>query len=270
MSAKPAPVSATSNSTCACRYVLPSPGRTVVRAESARSPSQAWHWIRRFPSRARAGTSARQRAEVPARAREGNLLIQCQAWEGDRADSARTTVLPGDGNTYRHAQVEFEVALTGAGFADMCKVNLDCRAEFERRPQARHAFARVILLAVYRHRRARGKLQLDITAVQELCAHPFAIGLEEFAAVDRQRKGQQIAMRLVGATVVGQVRIPEADSKLPQRQQFLRISQRRSSHQTTGRDNQHARAKQPGRVSPSHRSPGWPAELSPACGCATG
>jgi hypothetical protein len=138
-------------------------------------------------------------------------------------------------------------------------VQLERRAELERRLEIRHAAARSVVFAVHRDRAIHAEAQLDVPLVEQLAAHTVAIGSQKPAAIDKVRHGHGIDLHLVGAAIVGELDGADPHPELPQRL-FLAVRRRRPQ-----RDND---TQRPERCAPSHSNASM--SFTNACGSVRG
>src|SRR5512140_2488487 len=133
-----------------------------------------------------------QHAELPRPAPDaGDIEIQ-----GGRETYAGVPRMRLDGERRpdRCAHVELEATTVAAP-----QVDVQRWTEFNHRLEIAHAFARAIVLAAYRRRRAQAEIDLGLFPVQQGRANAGLVGLEPIQAVNNVGNGQKVAVDLVRA-----------------------------------------------------------------------
>src|SRR5690606_12596693 len=116
----------------------------------------------------------------------------------------------------RHAQRQDQIDLNALALG-LPQMKIERRPDLDRRIEIRHSGSSLVIVALHRNRRVEADAELRILSVEELTAHPFAIGLEEFAPIDKIGDRNWIRSRLVRAAIVRKHERPDAEPGLPER-----------------------------------------------------
>src|SRR5512141_519324 len=112
----------------------------------------------------------------------------------------------------RRAHVELEATPVAAP-----QVAVQRRTEFNHRPEIAHPFARAVVLAAHRRRRAQAEIDLGLLRVEQGRANAGLVGFQPLQAVNDVWNGQKVAADLVRAAVVGQQQADNACAERPLR-----------------------------------------------------